>query len=383
MEHPDGELVELRRQLHRRAELSNHEVATAALVAQVLQRSRPARVIAGLGGHGLAAVFAGREPGPRVLLRCELDALPIAEAADLPHGSADAEVSHRCGHDGHMALMLGLAARLGEDGVQRGEVVLLFQPAEETGEGARRVLDDARFGDLVPHMAFALHNLPGHPLGRVIVRSGPFASASRGLVVKLRGEPAHASEPNLGRSPTTALARLVSGVEALPQRCSALGEAVQATVVHARLGRAARFGTSPGGAVVMATLRAHRQGGLERVWEEAARLARGLAHADGLDVEVTAAEDFPATVNHPAAAALVAASAEDTGLDIDEPNAPFPWSEDFGHFTARFPGALFGLGAGEDSPHLHSDCYDFPDGLLSPGLALLRTLVGRAQNADH
>ena len=385
MDHPTKEelsqLSDLRRELHRHAEIANRESSTAALVRRRLERCQPAELISGLGGNGLAAVFGGREPGPRVLLRCELDALPMPETAALPHGSGDPRVSHRCGHDGHMALLLGLAAALHKGGVERGEVVLLFQPAEETGEGALRVLQDPRLAALTPDVAFALHNLPGFPLAQVVARGGAFASASRGLVARLRGSPAHASEPHLGRSPAAALARLISGLESLPQRCTALGEAAQVTVVHARLGEDSRFGTAPDSAVVMATVRAHRQAVLERLWDSPAALARRLARADGLEADVCAAEDFPATVNHPAAAVLVAAAAEDAGLDVAEPEAPFPWSEDFGHFTGCYPGALFGLGAGEDTPHLHSDAYDFPDELLPAGLALLRALVNRALHA--
>ena len=375
------DLGQLRRQLHRLAEPSGQEAATAALVERYLQRCRPDRLVTDLGGHGLAAVFCGHAPGPRVMLRCELDALPIPETPGLPHGALTAGVSHRCGHDGHTALLLGLAAILRDGGVEAGEVVLLFQPAEETGEGARRVLEDARFEELTPQMVFALHNLPGHPLGRVLVRGGAFASASRGLVVELQGAPSHASQPHLGRSPAAAVARLISGVEALPQRCTSLEEGAQATVICARLGDAA-FGTAPGSGVVMATLRAHQQEVLERLWGEAAALGRRLAEADGLEARVRSEEDFPATINHPTAASLVAAAAEEAGLDVVEPEAPFPWSEDFGHFTGRFSGALFGLGAGADMPHLHSDRYDFPDGLLPTGLTLLRALVDRALHAN-
>lgn len=373
------DLAELRRRLHQHAEPSGGESATVALVERLLEGCRPDRLVTGLGGHGLAAVFCGTSVGPRVMLRCELDALPIPETPGLAHGSKTPGYSHRCGHDGHMALLLGLAGNLQD--VERGEVVLLFQPAEETGEGARRVLQDPRLDDLAPDLVFALHNLPGHPAGLVVVRGGAFASASRGLVVELQGVPAHASEPHNGRSPAAAVARLISGIEALPQRCAALDQGAQATVVCARLGEEA-FGTAPGSATVMATLRAHRQAVLERLWEEAAALGRRLAVADGLAVKVRPAEDFPATSNHPAAAALVAAAAEEAGLTVEQRQAPFPWSEDFGHFTGRFPGALFGLGAGVDTPHLHSDRYDFPDGLLPTGLTLLRALVGRALHAN-
>lgn len=370
-----SELPTLRHALHCTPELSNHESHTAQRIERILQDHAPDELLTGLGGHGLVALFRGPAPGPLVLVRCELDALPIPETVELPHGSETPGVAHKCGHDGHMTMVLGLAPRLRRRPPARGAIGLLFQPAEETGEGAARMLADPRLVALAPDWVFALHNLPGAPLGEVALRDGPFASASSGLVATLRGATSHAAEPEQGRSPALAIAEIIQRWTGLPQTDVSLHEAAKVTVVHARLGERA-FGTTPGEATVMSTLRAHGQATLDRLLRRAQEQARRIAAVSTLDCETQLVEPFPATVNSPEANARVSAAAARLGLSVRSLPHPFAWSEDFGHFTARFRGALFGLGAGEDQPPLHHPTYDFPDALLSVGTNLLEA-IGR------
>jgi amidohydrolase len=365
-----NDIVEYRRNLHRHPELAGQEAATSRRAVRFFAPLAPDRVLEGLGGHGVAFVFAGAQPGPTVLLRCELDALPIAEAGDLPHRSDAAGVSHKCGHDGHMAILAALGRDLAVRRPVRGRVVLLHQPAEETGQGAAAVLADPRFAEIAPDLAFALHNLPGHAAGEVVVREGAFSSASRGLAVALAGATAHAGQPETGRSPARALARIVAGLaEWAPADAAATDFA---TVVGARLGERA-FGTAPGAAELWATLRAGSDAGLDRLAARALELVAAAAAADGIGHEATWHDVFPATVNDPAAVAVVRRAAGP--LPVRELTAPLRWSEDFGRFTAAGPGALFGLGAGREQPALHDPDYDFPDGLIPPASALLRRIV--------
>ena len=189
-------LVKLRHQLHQYPELSHHEINTAAIIEGFLAPLVPDQLIRDLGGHGIAAVFTGKQPGKTVLLRCDMDALPIQETNEFIYRSKIENVSHKCGHDGHMVIMMGLAELLSRADIPSGRVVLLFQPAEERGEGAMKVLQDSKFKALQPDRVFALHNLPGFPRGSVVIREGCFASASRGMAVEL-----HGSRPTLP-SPT-------------------------------------------------------------------------------------------------------------------------------------------------------------------------------------
>lgn len=374
-----SDLADLRRRLHTLAEPSGAEAATAALVADELRACRPAGLLTDLGGHGLAAVFTapGGVAGPTVVLRAELDALPIPETIDLAHASLTAGCAHKCGHDGHMAILLGVARELAERPPRRGRVVLLFQPAEETGEGAARVAADPRFLALEPDWLFALHNLPGYRHGRVLVRAGAFCAGSAGLTVRLQGATSHAAYPEQGRSPDRAMAELVTGLACLPIPFERRDQLCLVTVVHARLG-APRFGTTPGEAEVLATLRAADNAVLDLLKDEAAALAETIAGAHGLGCALSWSEEFPVTWNDDAAAAHVEAAAAAAGLEVDAPDeSPFRWSEDFGNLAALGRGAMFGLGAGPRQPPLHAETYDFPDTLLDPGLRLLNALVRR------
>ncbi len=161
------ELTAWRRKLHRQPEISNEEEKTAAEVVAFLADTGPDKVLTGLGGHGVAAIYDSGEVGPTVMFRSELGALPIHEVSGVPHVSLVPGKGHMCGHDGHTAILAALGRQLGRRRPARGRVVLMFQPAEETGNGAAGVVADPRFGKIAPDFAFSLHNLPGVPFGVV------------------------------------------------------------------------------------------------------------------------------------------------------------------------------------------------------------------------
>ena len=168
----------------------------------------------------MAAEFTGQAPGPTVLLRCELDGLPIREISEHPYRSEIPGKGHLCGHDGHMVCLLGVA-RVLRQRPARGRVILLFQPAEETGAGAQAVIEDPRWPELRPDVAFAYHNLPGRPLGEIGLRPGPGNCASRGMQVLLEGKSSHAAAPEDGLSPAAAMATLMTALPQLARAASA------------------------------------------------------------------------------------------------------------------------------------------------------------------
>ncbi|MEM6672250.1 MAG: amidohydrolase [Planctomycetota bacterium] len=372
------ELRTFRRALHARPELSGAERETARTVAKCLESLAPSRVWRGLGGHGVAAAF----DGPTVLVRADLDALPIQETGRPEHRSKTPGVSHACGHDGHTTIAMGLAARVAAARPARGRVIVLFQPAEETGEGARAVALGPRFDELRPDWAFALHNLPGAPLGSVLLREGTFGCASRGLSVELAGSTSHAAHPEDGRSPAAAMCELIATLRELPLDASlADGGFALSTVVHARLGEVA-FGTSPGEAVVMATLRAERDGTIERMADLAIERTAACAARHGLDARTEWREVFDACVNDADAVDRVRAAAQRCGAPVVELESPFRWSEDFGAIPAKVGKAMFGLGAGEAHPPLHAPDYDFPDELIAPGVEVFEGVVRDLLGSD-
>jgi amidohydrolase len=371
------DLVALRHRLHRSPELSGREEATARTMARFFSQCGARPVATDLAGHGVAAVFSGPGPGPRTLLRAELDALPITEPGDFPHASDHPGVAHKCGHDGHLAILAGVARRLSHRPLQRGQVMLLCQPAEETGQGAAALAAHPRIREFTPDRIYALHNLPGYPAGQILVRPGPFAAGSAGLTVRLEGRTSHAAYPEQGLSPDRALADLVSGLVALPIPLEKEGRLALVTVAHARLGEAA-FGITPGQAEILATVRADDDATLLTLKQGAEALAGQVAAKYGLGLSCSWSEEFPVTWNDPAAAADIARMAAALGLDCAEPQeSPFRWSEDFGHLLQLGPGAMFGLGAGQSSPPLHAGDYDFNDDLIPLGVAMMEQLARR------
>ncbi|SPJ27693.1 amidohydrolase [Falsiruegeria mediterranea] len=354
-------LVALRHELHQTPEISGEEIRTAERIAAELTTLGADRLWRGLGGHGVAAEFAGREDGPTVLLRCELDGLPIREISDLPYKSTIPGKGHLCGHDGHMVSMLGVATRLATR-PQKGRVILLFQPAEETGAGAQAVIDDPRWPDIRPDFAFAYHNVPGRPLGEVGLREGPGNCASRGMQIVLEGKSSHAAAPEDGVSPGPAMAALMTSLPELSGGTIGDEAFSLATLTHASLGEPT-FGIAPADGELRATLRSMTNERMDALMQEALR--RVEKHAQGLSVDILWHDVFRAVVNDVEATGIARTAAGALGQNCLEMPSPMRWSEDFGRFgDDGAQTALLYLGAGESHPQLHNPDYDFPDALI-------------------
>lgn len=370
-----AEILELRHHLHSIAEVSGEEYQTADCIEQYLKKTAADEITAGIGGNGILARFDGAKDRPQTLLRCELDALPIKDKTEgIAYKSRTEGVGHKCGHDGHMAIMCGVAKALSENTLGAGTIFLLFQPDEETGNGAEKILQDPKFTDINPDFCFALHNLPGFPKHEIVVREGVFASASVGLTAELNGSTTHAASPEQGNSPALAVSQLINALSAAPQFRIPIEEAAKVTVVHSSLGERA-FGTSPGEAIIMATLRTHKEEQLEKLKEHCQKLVKNIANTYNLNYKCKFAERFSPTVNDPEATKMVRTAAGVAGLDLNEKEVPFGWSEDFGHFTKKYKGSLFGLGAGVDHPSLHAESYDFPDDIISTGVKMFLNII--------
>jgi amidohydrolase len=369
-----ADLVALRRELHRVPELSGEEAQTARRIGRELSAHPPDALVTGLGGHGLAALYHGAAPGPAVMFRCELDALPTHDAGPVAHRSTIDGRGHHCGHDGHMAIMAGLARRLSRRRPERGRAVLLFQPAEETGAGAAAVMDDSRFAAIAPDYAFALHNMPGLPRGAVGLAEGPVNCASRGLRLTLEGRAAHASDPESGRSPMPALSALMPALTALSRGALSDPDFALVTVTHVRMGKPA-FGIAPGEATLLATLRTRTDDGMAALTARALALAETTAHKHGLAVRQSFEDVFRHCENDPEATAILRRALDRIGLPHGADGQPWRASEDFGRFGGVARAAMCVLGAGRDHPALHTPDYDFPDELIAPGVRLFEQVA--------
>jgi len=378
------ELTEFRRDLHRRPEVSGEELETAKTIVAALKPMSPTRILTGLGGHGVAAVFDSGNDGPTVLFRAELDALPIRERNDRIDWPSEAPgKSHVCGHDGHMTMLLALGRMISRHAVAQGRVVLMFQPAEEDGSGAKAVVADPAYQEIQADWAFAIHNEPGSPFGFVSTRAGLMNCASLGLKVKLSGKTAHAADPQDGVSPALAVAKLIPALDALGQ-----GEGGPrnddfrlVTITHAKIGEPT-FGIAPGEAEIFATLRTSGDAGMESLEATARLLANAVAAEFGLGVEFEVCDHFAASVNDADAYDVATKALDAIGVPYGHASVPMRASEDFGVFGWGAKAAMLCLGPGENHAALHNPDYDFPDDLIPIGSAIFeriaRDLLGTA-----
>ncbi len=358
------ELVALRKWLHQNPELSGKEKNTSARLEAFIKKTRPEKILTGLGGYGVAAVYVFDKEGPTILVRADMDALPIDEVNNFDHRSQTEGISHKCGHDGHSTILAGLAIALQNKPLAKGRVVLLFQPEEETGQGAAKVIADEAFKMIRPDFAIALHNLPGFEKAAIIIKDGPFAAASTGMIVNIKGASSHAAHPEQGNSPYEMLAKAMMQLTDLPRKNKdQFKDFALITIIHAKLGEVA-FGTNPGKAVLMATLRTFYNDDMTLLRKMAEDTVKELANKFNVKIEISYTEEFPATINQKELVSTIKDIADTTGDKIIEIKEPFRWSEDFGHFTSRYPGVLFGIGSGKDSPGLHNNDYDFPDDII-------------------
>lgn len=372
-------LIALRKELHQNAELSGKEEKTRQIVFDFISRNAPHKIISPIGGNGIACIYQAEFTGPALLFRAEMDALPIQEKNDLNYKSQNSNVSHSCGHDGQMAILAGLSGLLHKNPLKRGKVVLLFQPAEETGQGAITMISDPKFKQLRPDYVFALHNMPGEDKGTVCIRAGVFNCASVGMIIRLAGKTAHASRPEDGKNPALPMCKIIQELTALPSASEFKDIFSLVTVVFARLGEGS-FGTAPGEAEIRATLRCEEDRVMELLMQKAGHLVAKCAASLGLQHNIRWCEEFSASVNDERAVEIVCAAAQKAGLKVASLKRPRRWSEDFGQFSARFPGAMFLLGAGKTCPPLHSPAYDFPDDLIEIGLTIYWQVINHVLN---
>jgi amidohydrolase len=359
------DLIGWRRRLASQPELSGEESGTAQEVRAFLAPTAPDGVVSGLGGEGVAVIYQGAGPGPTVMFRAELDALPIEELSGAPYSSQVVGKAHLCGHDGHMAILAALGRGLGRVRPKSGRVVLLFQPAEETGAGAAAVIADARFAEVAPDYVFALHNAPGIPLGEVALREGIVNCASRGMRVILNGTTAHASRPETGTSPMQAVASLMPALTALGSGGALSDDYSLATVTHATMGEPA-FGIAPGRAEIWTTLRTRSDARMGDLCERAEALVRDAANGAGLGIETSYHDVFGHCENNREAVERLRDALNAEGVR-HQPGEATRGSEDFGRFGAVAKSAMFLLGAGVEHPRLHNPDYDFPDDLIARG----------------
>lgn len=370
------DFINLRRTLHRYPELSKQEYETSKRISEFIKPLDPDKEIT-VAGTGKMFVFESGKPGETLMFRCELDALPIQERSpNLAYRSSVKGVSHLCGHDGHMAIIAYLGKLISENRPKRGKAVLLFQPAEENLLGAKDVVESPEFHALSPDYMFALHNIPGQPKNKVLIKEGSFTAASCGITIKLKGRTSHAAEPDKGINPYYTAVKIVEQIQSLTRSGEGFSSHVISTLIYIRLGEIS-FGVSPSDLEMGITLRAYENVDLNQLCASAEEIIKKNATEAGLEFDHSYCEEYPATVNSSECVEMVCQASEELDLTIEEMAHPNNWSEDFAYFTATNKGAQFGFGSGESTPNLHDPEYDFPDDIIEPAAKVFYGIYAR------
>lgn len=375
IERVDG-LQAIRHDLHRHPELGFAEHRTQAVVRAELERLgyRP-RISA---ETGLVADLHDDRP-PLLALRADLDALPIQEELPLPYRSIHDGRAHKCGHDGHTTILLGVAAVLARlKGEIPGNVRLLFQPAEEgvRGGGARLMVAEGAL--LGVKEVYGLHNWPAFPEGEVRVIAGPIMAAIHRFEIELKGKGGHGSQPQLCRDPIVAGAQLVTALQTLVSR--ELSHQGGAVVSVGSFQAGTTDNIIPETARLKGTIRSFEPEITDRILARFQALCRGVAAAFGVQVEVDLHAGYPVLVNDPGCAFAVRQVAERVVGPgrVGGAGLPIAASEDFAYLSAAVPGAYFFLGAGqpgEETPMCHHPDFDFNDRLIPLGMEMFLGLV--------
>jgi amidohydrolase len=374
------ELVAVRRDLHQHPELGFEEVRTSGIVAARL-RALGLEPRTGVGKTGVTATIRGGRPGKTVLLRADMDALPIEEENDVPYRSQSAGRMHACGHDCHTSILLAVARRLVEEAEDLpGRVLLVFQPAEELGGpkgGADAMIKDGVLEQVKPDAAFGLHVWQDLPVGIVGVTTGPWMAAVDEFTVTVKGRGAHAAMPQASIDPVVCLAHMVTSLQTIASRNVDPFQQVVVSVTQLRAGTA--FNIIPETAWMNGTIRLFDTGLWAKLPGMFERIVHGVAQAHGCEAEILFERGNLPTVNDPAMCKYARAAAIEV---VGEPNVRSDvrtmGGEDFSAFLAKVPGAFIAIGSRNESRGLtydhHHPRFDVDEESLRIGAeVLLRT----------
>ncbi len=368
------ELRAFRRDLHAHPELGFDCFRTASRVAQALREMGCDQVVEGIAKSGVVGVIQGRATGSgKVIgLRADMDALPIYEATGLPHASKTPGKMHACGHDGHTTTLLGAARHLAETRNFDGTVVVIFQPAEEGGGGAKVMCDEGLMDRFGIHEVYGMHNRPGHDFGEFVIRAGPFYAAADEFDVVIEGRGGHAAKPQDCIDPTVVAAQTVLALQTVVSRNA---DPVNQIVVSACTFRteSEAFNVIPQRVRLKGTVRTLTKEMRDLAEERITALITHTATAFGATADVNYMRGYPVMVNHPAQTEVAMRVGRNvTGRCIE---APYNMGgEDFAYMLEERPGAYIVLGAGPGAK-LHHPEYDFNDEIIPIGASWFVDMV--------
>ncbi|MGD9862123.1 MAG: M20 aminoacylase family protein [Pseudodonghicola sp.] len=370
------ELVEFRHDLHRNPELLYEVGRTAGKVAEALRAAGVDEVHEGIGRTGVVGVIRGRSTrsGRCIGLRADMDALPIEEETGKPWASTVAGKMHACGHDGHTTMLLGAAKHLAESRAFDGTVIVIFQPAEEGGAGARAMIEDGLFAKWPCNEVYGMHNRPNLPLGQFTIAPGPIMGSVDAVEITVSGRGGHAAQPHNAIDPMPATAAVIQAVQTLTARTIDPFDASVISLCTIEGGNA--FNVIPQEVKITGTVRTLCEEVRDHIETRLATLVASVAAGFGCTGTLVYTRHYPVTVNHAAETELAAeaaravAGAENVFTDMP----PTLGGEDFSFMLNEVPGAMINVGNGP-SAQLHNPAYDFNDEVIGWGCSYWTELV--------
>lgn len=377
------ELTAWRRHLHENPELGYEEFETQKFVAAKLREFGVDVVHEGMGGTGVVGMLHGADgpaagPEQRIMLRSDMDALPMDEKTGLPHASRTPGKMHACGHDGHMTMLLGAAKHLADKRNFSGSVVFCFQPAEEGGAGAKKMIEDGIFDQFDVRSVYGMHSWPGAGVGEFAAVPGPVMAAADEFYITVTGKGGHAAVPDEARDPIPAAAQIVTALQTIVSR---VVDPLQPAVLSITIFQGGTtHNVIPEVVQLGGTVRSFDMDVHEQIYAEIERVIAGVAAAAGVSAKLDRVEVcYPPTVNDVAETTFVQGVLDDVvGEEHVVRNAPATMgAEDFAYFSQIKPGAFVFIGNGASEP-LHHPAYDFDDAAAPIGVAYWTKLAETA-----
>jgi amidohydrolase len=368
------EIIKLRKELHTYPELSSFEFETANRIRKFVEKHNPTSIIENVGGAGLAVIYEYKKKGKSITIRCELDALPIQEDNQSSYQSKRKGVSHKCGHNGHMAIVSRLIFWIKTQSFESGKIILLFQPAEETGKGAYQIIKDKKFKELKTDYYFALHNIPKEPLNSIIIIQRGFSAEVQSLIIKVNGKESHAAEPENGINPAVGLSNIITIMSELSVTNPEDDNFTVLTPVHINMGQKS-YGISPAKGELHYTVRTWSNEKMLILKTQIEAVVKKTCQMHKLEYELEWLEYFPASNNDMECNNYIENAAQENTYKIIKRPHPFKFGEDFGWFSKEYKAAMFGLGAGINTPALHNADYDFPDEIIETGITMFKSII--------
>jgi amidohydrolase len=373
-------LTEIRRTIHRHPELMYEEENTAKLIARNLE-DLGFEVKTGIAKTGVVGLLRGREEGETIAIRADMDALPVEEANQVSYASKIPGKMHACGHDAHMAILLGAAKYFSSRRNQvKGNIKWIFQPAEEGGAGAKAMMDEGVLENPRVDAIFAAHVFPEIPMGKIGVSLREGLASSDHVTIEIIGRGGHAAYPHLAQDPILAAGHLITQIHSIVSRNVPPLES--AVISFGKIAGGQVYNVIPDAVELLATVRALTPEVRDLLKEKIEQICRGVSLSFGVECRLKYKYGYPALVNHEEEARLVASAC---GEFIGEENIVYPkpsmGSEDFAYYLEKVPGALFRLGSRNEAKglthSLHNSNFDIDEDILPFGVEMFVRIINR------